>query len=258
MYLFYPDVYFLMQAVEIYYALSVVELIGEHPKKRRTKLAVTILISGLETVGVCIFSYFWYVILVHLVFLPMAVGLCFYKKKEPLPGREWLLCYISTILFYGVSQWENRVFHNYSLWMEVFTTMGLYGVFRILHNQKRRRQNCFEITLFYREIKLCGKAFYDSGNMLCEPFSGKPVFLAEEKWLQPILALYEKPKQPVCYHTIAGSSITEVIVADRLGVYRKGKWEFVEKPRIGILVTGKIHRGQCQMLLHTTFGQNEK
>lgn len=252
MYLFYPDVFFTMQAIEIYYALSVVELMGEYPKKRKKKLVVTLLISGLETGGICMFSYFWYVILVHLILLPLAVGLCFYRKKEPLPGREWLLCYLSTIMFYGVSQWEARVFHCFSIWTELFTTAGLYGIFRLLQYRKKQRQDRFPVRIFYQGVQLSGSALYDSGNLLYEPVSGKPVSMAEEDWLQPVLALYEKPRQPVCYHTVAGSGVTEVIVADRLAVCRKGKWQYFEEPRIGILPKGKLGQGRCQMLLHTS------
>ena len=250
MYLFYADVYFLMQAIEIHYALRGVEILCNRQRKWGKKVVTAGIVAGVETALACLCPYFWYTLLVHGALLPLAVLFCFYRRGEGIPGKEWLLCYLGTILFYGVSQWETYLFGRFTVVMEGITTAGLLGIFRFLAYKRQQSGGCYPISLTYGEVTLEGTGFLDSGNLLYDPVFKEPVSMAEEAWLAPILAIYEKPKYPVCYHTVSGGGVTEVIVADSLSLLKKGRWVRYDRPRIGILSGTTVRGGRCQLLLH--------
>ncbi len=45
----------------------------------------------------------------------------------------------------------------------------------------------YDIGIHYEGISVDGKALYDSGNTLCDCFSGKPVIICEKSFLMPLL-----------------------------------------------------------------------
>lgn len=96
----------------------------------------------------------------------------------------------------------------------------------------------YEIRIIYGDKFVQGKALFDSGNTLCDCFSGKPVVIAEESLIKNLISenCIEKMNnfRLIPYSTIGGNGTLPSFLADSVGINISGKWLFAEKIFIGV------------------------
>ncbi len=127
------------------------------------------------------------------------------------------------------------------------------------------QQSIYSIKITYGGKAVEGKALFDSGNSLCDCFSGRPVIICESSFISPLLSgtqLTEaKNFRLIPFSTISNSGALPAFLADKAEILIGSNW--VESKNIYIGVTEKkiVSGGYC-VLFGTPFwdavSNNEK
>lgn len=101
-----------------------------------------------------------------------------------------------------------------------------------------------------------GEALYDSGNKLCDCFSGKPVIIADKKFISKITDGQKienmKNYRLIPFSTISGNGTIPAFMADSVEITISGKKQSADKIYIGI-TEDKIISGEYSALIGTPF-----
>lgn len=122
---------------------------------------------------------------------------------------------------------------------------------------KNKRQSLYygKMALFHKDIKLDGIYFMDSGNGLMESISKKPVLLADEKWLEPILKTDDLFMRPVVYRSVGKSKgIIYAYCVDELVIYDDTFSYKYEKVWVGVCKDKLLENQKCQVILPLFYG----
>lgn len=110
----------------------------------------------------------------------------------------------------------------------------------------------YEVTLIEGEENAVYKALYDTGNLLTDPVSGKPVSVVEEtdltkKWLER----YPQKYKIIPYQSVGKThGVMEGIVVDEM-IIQKEREQVVKKGAVVALYKGKLSKdGAFQMILN--------
>lgn len=118
------------------------------------------------------------------------------------------------------------------------------------------QKSIYTIKLTYNKKSVEGKALFDSGNNLCDCFSGRPVIIAEKSLIKPILFgedLFEmKNFRLIPFSTIKNSGTLPAFSADKAEILTEGGWVEAKNVYIGI-TEKKIVSGGYSVLLGTPF-----
>lgn len=136
--------------------------------------------------------------------------------------------------------------------MVAHVTMAGAVTFILIYHQIVERRNIYEVILTENGENIELKALLDTGNLLTDPVSGKPVSVVEEKEaLRQWLIKYPQKYKIIPYHSIGNEhGVLEGIVIDELIIEIKNKKK-VEKNAIIALYNGKLSKdGAFQMILN--------
>lgn len=118
------------------------------------------------------------------------------------------------------------------------------------------QKNIYPIRITYGENSVEGKALFDSGNSLCDCFSGKPAIIAEKDFIADLYGENEltdmKSFRLIPFSTIKSGGALPAFLADKTEIMNEGTW--LEAKDIYIAVTEKkIVSGGYSALLGTPF-----
>lgn len=100
---------------------------------------------------------------------------------------------------------------------------GLPRLFRMLKNMFDGRETHVQISIVLSDRTLALTALVDSGNMLTEPISGKPIVIVQHGLLKRPL----ENCRPVAYRTIDGAGYLQTIEPKRIRVFYR-RWHTVD------------------------------
>ncbi|MBQ3006917.1 MAG: sigma-E processing peptidase SpoIIGA [Clostridia bacterium] len=120
---------------------------------------------------------------------------------------------------------------------------------------KKPLKSIYSIKITYNGKYAEGKALFDSGNTLCDCFSGKPVIIAEKEFISKICdndITGMKNFRLIPFSTIADSGALPAFLPDKTEIFIDGKW--YESNEIYIAVTNKkIVSGEYSALFGIPF-----
>lgn len=103
------------------------------------------------------------------------------------------------------------------------------------------QKSIYEIKIYYNNKNINGKALFDSGNTLCDCFSGRPVIIAENEFVNTLFPGDDLTSlrnfRLIPYSTISNGGALPAFMADKVEIYIKNKW--IEIKEIYIAVTDK-------------------
>jgi len=108
--------------------------------------------------------------------------------------------------------------------LAVFTALCMMTVKQTVKLVSRRKviqQYSFNVKIVQGDKAICAQGFLDTGNQLREPFSGKPVAVAEERLWQQIEEQGMLCEDRFCvlpYHTVGNSGILMAVRVDRMEI----------------------------------------
>lgn len=201
---------------------------------------------------------------------------CSVNSKRMLAGATaalYLLAFLCGGFWDVISAKESRVF---GLGAFVVFTGASYFAFAVCVRKYRKWSSRGEVfcpvRLTFQEKALTLRGFYDTGNLLCDPLTKKPVSIAEEqalaalvpeealnelKNIQEAVGKYDDPLwESLRPHFIAFSSVDgrggtlPVITLEEMCIYRGEQVIYVYRPSIAVSSAPFDSKGAYQMILN--------
>ncbi len=114
----------------------------------------------------------------------------------------------------------------------------------------------YTVEITYDSKTVSGKALFDSGNTLCDCFSGRPVIIAEKDFIAPLLEKTDltqtKSFRLIPFSTIKSSGALPSFSADKVSILISGKMIETDSVFIGV-TEKKIVSGGYSAIIGTPF-----
>lgn len=130
-----------------------------------------------------------------------------------------------------------------------------YGVLSVISRAIKSRnppQSIFKIRIEKDGRSVEGKALFDTGNSLCDIFSGRPVVIAEKSFVEPLTSgndpMAVKGSRLIPCTTVSGQSVLPAFPADSIEIYENGGVRRVESIYIAVTEKKIVHGGYSALL----------
>lgn len=159
---------------------------------------------------------------------------------------------------------NSSVYHNGTVYFDIdiltltICAIVCYCVLSLISRftkSKTPQKNIYSIRINYDGKSVEGKALFDSGNSLCDCFSGRPVIIAEKDFIAPLLDGKEltdaKKFRLIPFTTIKNAGALPAFMADETEIFTD-KWIKADEIYIGI-TEKKIVSGSYSALIGAPF-----
>lgn len=173
--------------------------------------------------------------------------------------KALILVYLVSFLLGGIMTWLRQYLGGYFKIGSLFFTLTICSYFLLtkgicfFENIFKLRDLKCQVTLCLAGTTLNVPAIIDSGNMLCDPLTGKPVHILCKEAAKK-LACTEKPIQIryIPYSTIHQSSaVLPIVRIDSMLIHQSGTSDKrIDSPLIGISEQPCFDNGTYEMILH--------
>ena len=176
---------------------------------------------------------------------------------RPERGKEFFKGYLTVcgvILFMGGAQTlflQTGAGNGEPGFWLLLPALAAAGVICLLKLRKGYHQNLCQAELIYHGRHIMLKAFCDTGNMLRDPYTGKPVSIAAETVFSD-----EKTKEPagvryIPYRTLGEEhGLLKVLTIEKMYIYLPGKKLEVTGPVIGLKDSGLLEEKSVGLILN--------
>lgn len=253
-YIFYADVYFIQNFIIKMTVLTVVVFSLKNTHQVSIRRIVVTAIGGniFEIVGLMIIpNYTIFLLIVNLIEIPVMM-LWLFGKRSTTIIKSSFLGYFFVILINGTLEALGNIFGGKGHFVSLLILSCIIVVLGILYflNQKKIQKGIYEVELEHNGTKLKNYAYYDSGNCLKDPYTGKGVHIISEVLFNR-LAL--KPETRVCvpYQALGNTEgILDVYYIENLRVH--GEKDTIELQKIPLGVTkDELFKGRAyEMILN--------
>lgn len=136
----------------------------------------------------------------------------------------------------------------------LIATVVLTGIvaFLVVYRNRSNRKQIYDVTLTENGEDIALRALFDTGNLLHDPVSGKPVSVMEETdEIRQWMTKYPQKYRIIPYQSVGNEhGILEGIVVERMMI-QKEDGEVVKKEAVVALYKGRLSRdGTFQMILN--------
>ena len=151
------------------------------------------------------------------------------------------------------------VYFDIDIFTLTISAVACYFILSIISRFTKSKvppKSIYPIRITCGELSVEGKALFDSGNSLCDCFSGKPAIIAEKDFIKNLCGKTEltdmKNFRLIPFSTIKSGGALPAFMADKTEIMNEGVW--LEAKEIYIAVTDKkIVSGGYSVLLGTPF-----
>lgn len=203
-------------------------------------------------------------------------------KKYGLLVKGMITMYLAAFLWGGF--WE-VLLEERSITLKTFflsalgTYLGFSAIIYVSDSLRTKRKHIYPITLAFQGKIHKAYGYYDTGNLLTDPFSGEAVSVIDQKMLKQILSkdvteqlknVFEEQGELestefACLHprfipfrTIGKTSgIMLVITLDELCIHTPGEVIHISKPVLGLTQEPFALGKECEVLLNSRFINQE-
>ena len=177
-------------------------------------------------------DYMLYTLLIHFAVNPAMVYFALRASSWRHFVADWGVSYLVLLLLGGVMQWVNQtVFHGKyfmaAVLLGAFVVMSAYAVWKRLAVPG---QHVYAVKLIIEGTVYELSAYYDSGNLLMDPYFQQPVSIVAEKRVEE--ALKDKPGRLITYSSLGTENgFLTAYTTEKMLIY-KGKREICIEPAI--------------------------
>ena len=241
-YIFYADVYFvqnfMMKVAVLYLTLYCNKMRERYSSIRGIgRICVASFIGTLIEIMGLLFSssYSLFVIMVHLLEVPLLT--CYVLGKEK---KQKLLVIVTGYIFIIIINGILETLWNYFgeggsyLFCLLFSCGAVIVGARIWINYTKMQKGIFMVKLLHMGQSEQTKGFYDSGNRVQDPYTGKGVHIVSYKLWEKIVGTQIAPVY-VPYHALGNEKgMLEVYYIDQLIVEREKGRVIIQNCPVGV------------------------
>lgn len=261
-YVFYADV-FLLQNLFMDYAA----VMGSNFLLKRRKGGIRLfLVSLLCSVAGLILVLFvknplWYQLLAHFVLNTGMVLGCFGigSKKQFL--ENWIVTYFAVVLLGGGMEWlqEQQLLSGYRLIQMLITATVLFCAVTYLVQFRSFGQNLFPGCIKKGERQMKLQAYYDSGNQLRDPYTGKAVSILSFKKAEEFLEAEKDSIRLVPYRSLGEQNgLLKVTDVEILEIIQGRRRTVIKNAAIGVAEEGLLEGKEYDLILHAALLHGEE
>lgn len=280
----YIDLVFMTNLLADYFLLRLVGIIF-HCRVSRGRCLAAAILGSVFSCMVVFLTYGeenWMTWLLHggcaMGMLRIGCGL----KKYGLLVKGMITLYLTAFLwggFFEVLLQEKNISWKLFVLISAGTYMGFSTLLYFSDSMKAGRKNIFPITLSFQGKVHKAYGYYDTGNLLTEPYTGMPVSIISMRFLQEILPediseglinIMEKqgelentkfaginPRFIPCRTIGQGEGIITVITLDELCIHTPGEVIHISKPVFGLAQAPFALDKEYEVLLNSRFKDQE-
>lgn len=246
-YIFYADVFFIQNLIVKVGVLALTIKTLKIPMKKPVMKMMMIASTAtlLEIIGLFFIpNYTVFLIVAHVVIIPGMLAALLWRQREVI-GKALVCSYFYVIFLNGVIEavWNNVGGKGY---FSVFVIGGvLFGGAVVLAFLRRWkvRKGIYEVNILKVKDSWKLKGFYDSGNQLRDPYTGKGVHIISEDVAKRILFSKEGGVW-IPYYTVGNpQGLIEVHYVEQLEIC-KGKDKVIQKHVPLAVTTNEIFVGK--------------
>ncbi len=245
-----------------YIALAGVNFFLKRGRKLR-RLAGVAAVSSLCSLGVqiCISHMGLKNVLTHLVINMAMSWLAFGLKGKKEFLENWVFIYVTILFLGGIMEWEENIGLPASFfWGKALVAVGiLSGVSIYFMEKKSFLQQIFPVEILHRNQRVAVMAYWDSGNLLTDPYNGKPVNILSKKVASQIFCSKEDAVRYVPYRSLGRSDgLLEVYSAEGMNILQGKKRVEIKPVVFGVAEEGLLEGKEYDVILHTSVMEGDK
>lgn len=234
------------------FLLSGVFLRRKQPVKRTVLAAFAGTIAG-TAAFLFLPNYAWYVGVLHVLVNPCMVLLGLAPKSKREFVEDWIACYLVMLLSGGIMQWLSvTVFDGEQTLLCVLLTF-LIGILAAILWEKQTiiGKRTYDVSLQIGENTVKLKAFYDTGNLLVDPYFDLPVQITAAEMIEEYLCENQVPGRLVSFSSLGEQDgWIKAYTIDEMIVYQKKKNVQIKPAVVGV-TNGKLFQYRdYQMILN--------
>ena len=224
-YIFYADIYFVQNVIV---KLGILTLTIRTLKIQMTKpvirvFAIAIIATLIEIAGLFFFPHYGlFVLSMHVILIPSMMAVLLWKNRD-FVGKAIVCGYFYVILLNGVIEALWNLIGNgwgYPLLVLAGNVMCVIMVFYVLHRW-RISKGIYPVDIHFPDIIWTVQGFYDSGNHLKDPYTGKSVHIISDK-LAKRLELAPEKKVCIPYQSLGNSDgLIDVYYIDEIKIKKQ-------------------------------------
>ena len=224
-FIFYADIYFVQNVIV---KLGILTLTIRTLKIQMTKpvikvVAVAIIATLLEITGLFFFPYYGlFVLFMHMILIPSMMAVLLWRQREIL-GKAIVCGYFYVILLNGVIEVLWNLIGNGWGYPLLVLTGNIICVLIVLYALHRWRisKGIYPVDIHFPDIIWTVQGFYDSGNHLKDPYTGKSVHIISGK-LARRLELAPEKKVCIPYQSLGNSDgLIDVYYIDEIKIKKQ-------------------------------------
>ena len=207
--------------------------------KRRRKLKRLMLVSALASVGSLMLHIYirntgFRTILLHFGLNTVMTGAAFGWKNRRFFLENWLFIYLAVLFLGGLMEWEASLgIPSSFFWGKVIVAaILLTGVTIYVMQKKGFLEQIYKVDVMHHGRTWELNGYWDSGNLLQDPYNGKPVNILRGTLGREIFSEESDYMRLVPYCSLGNTNgLLSVYNAEKMYIYQ-GKERFVVEPAI--------------------------
>lgn len=251
----YIDTLFMTNFIMDFISLWTVKLLLKRKRRIRCLAAAAILSTGSSiALFLSLRSYVLYQLCIHVLVHPLAVMLAYGSKRLKKIAAEYGLVYIGVMFQGGVLDFAYVHLGNMrGYWLVVLLTVCLIlGGLKLWEQFRVWNRQIYEVILLHRDFRSVLTGFFDTGNLLTDPYVKQPVHIIERQYIEPLISQYDLKVRYIPYHSLGEQNgLLPVVTLDYMYINREtDSLACIERPICGIAKDKLFQNEMCQILLN--------
>lgn len=197
-------------------------------------------------------DYIIYQIIMHFMINPLMLLFCFQTKEKRHFLEEWAVCYLVVLLLGGIMQWLYAGAAGQQHFVLCVFLAFLAGIFMLCMVEKHRKieQKVYPVKIYNGGKELNLRAYYDSGNLLMDPFFHEPVSIIDEESIH-LLMNENMPVRLIPFHSLGRENgMIQVVTLEEMLIYKRKEQIRIKPVILGIGRKELFQDAGYQMLLN--------
>ncbi|MBR5316912.1 MAG: sigma-E processing peptidase SpoIIGA [Lachnospiraceae bacterium] len=234
--------------------------------KRRRRLKRLFFIAALASVGSLLIHIYirnvgFRTILLHFGLNTGMGWLAFGWTNKRNFWENWLFIYLAVLFLGGVMEWEASLgIPSSFFWIKaIVAALLLTGVTIYFSQKKRFMEQMYTIDVVHRGKTWKLNAYWDSGNLLEDPYNGKPVNILQAKIAEQIFSEQSDYMRLIPYCSLGNANgLLSVYNAEKMYIYQGEKRLEVEPAVFGIAEAGLLEKKEYDVILQASMIEKER
>lgn len=175
--------------------------------------------------------------------------------------ENWLFIYLVILLLGGIMEWEASLGIPVSFfWVKaIVAAFLLTGVTIYLMQKKDFMERILKVDIIHHGRRWELNGYWDSGNLLQDPYNGRPVNILQAKLAEQIFAEQSDYSRLIPYCSLGNTNgLLSVYNAEKMYIYQGEKRVTVEPAVFGIAEAGLLEGKEYDVILQASMLEKER